>query len=83
MGQILIQSCVGPGAPKLGKLKALSTLKASRKATLKSQTVEDELAEFNNFTVEDTTSKEESDYRKMVNSDEDTTATGSISEELD
>ena len=79
----LKESCSGPGAPKLGKRISGPTPKASRKSALKSKTVDDELAEFNNFTVKDTTSKEESDYRKMVNSDEETTATGSISGDSD
>ena len=65
----LLESCDGPGAPKHG-----------RSVTYQPQTVENELAEFNNFTVKNVTSKEESDYQRMVNSEENTTAAGPISD---
>ena len=83
MGKSLIQSGLKMGAPKLHTINVASTPKATQKVKLKSQTVEDELAEFNYFTVKDTTSKEENDYIKIVNSEEETTATGSNSKDFD
>ncbi len=53
------------------KTQVVFAPKPHTKAKLDPPTVEQELAEFNNFTVNDTAAKEEQDYINLVASEED------------